>query len=270
MNSLRTPLIANMTLGKLSAMLGLGFSICASILNASAATITSDTFSLGYGFSNSGSGGTWNTLETSGGNTPTMIGDFNFNPVVNGLELSSGGVYFPDRVLTDGGNGAFSAYQTSMTISGSWNGVTPVDAAPQPNYRLTLYVTSISIWAHNWGGVVETWFEETTAGNGAISPKIYAPNSNAFEDASDYSQLIWNPGGFSLDGTSVSRSFLVTDTNGGGSDAGFTILDGFAITGYVTLTYDAVPEPGSLGMLAAGATFLLLMAGLKRRRKTSV
>lgn len=151
------------------------------------ATITSSSFSLGYGMT--ATGGFWDTTETAGANTATTIGDFTFSPTVTGNVDTANGPIFPGRVLTHGapcqtcpdeGHRVSDSGSFGLSLLGSWNGPTPGDAAQIPNYQITVEITSLRIWAHAWpnppAGIDGLWFHESTASHTADSSTNFPPN----------------------------------------------------------------------------------------------
>jgi hypothetical protein len=236
--------------------------------SAGAATITSGNFSLGYGYANDH----WSTDETSATNSPNpnvyLTGDFTLGDVAfTGIKASNGGVGFADRVLGNNGTNNQSGYigggadaPFSATVTGSYTGPTPVDAAANPNYQVELNITAVKIYATQFGAGSDTvnWTETTVGNLQSQSPQ--AVGKAGVYDPTNYVHIVWNdPTGFlSPSGTtSQTRSFGLES-----NDAGNIALDGFEVFGNVVLNYDAVPEPASLGLLAMGG---LLM--IRRRRK---
>ena len=232
----------------------------------SAATLTSDNFSFGYGFTNTDPA-TWNTNETASVNTSTTQGDFSFSPAVSGGNFGSIGVEFPDRVLANGVDPVLRYSASSGTfgvsLTASWSGDPPGDAEPDPNYELRLVITQISIYAAGIASqsTTDIAFSETTAGNMATSPSIdvnlleTAP-ATEFQTASNWKQLSWDPNDFWLDGTTSTRTFeLIASENRG--------ADGFEVFGYVELAYTAIPEPGGIALAIGLAAIGILIV---RRR----
>lgn len=133
------------------------------------AIITSADFSLGYGFNPLAEGGvrSWNGLEnTAPYINVTTLGDFSLVPTMTGATYSGSGVAFQDRELTDGSSTAQSACTMSMALVGSWAGTKPVDAAADPNYRITINITAMSIYGfNNVGDSLAMILRETTTGH---------------------------------------------------------------------------------------------------------
>lgn len=240
------------------------------LVMANTVIISSENFSLGYGFSHDGESSWWNTLETAGVNTPTTQGDFSFTPSVSGASYSSIGVDFPDRVLANRASSATGHTGTSasfgVSIAATWSGALPGDAELDPNYQIRLVITQISIYGAGITSQTTTdlAFVETTVGNTGTSPAIdvnLLQNSppTEFNTASNWVQLSWNPDDFWTDGTTSTRTFAMTATENRG-------LDGFEVFGYVELSYAAIPEPGLVGVLFGVAAAGVLLARGRRRR----
>lgn len=229
-----------------------------------AASLISSNFSIGYGFTgvydlqnpNTDDYG-WKTWEIADGiNTPTTIGDFSFIPTLTGDINSFSGPSFPDRVLSFGPGQALSGSNWDQApgfqppqIMASYNGPTPDDAAVVPNYQLTLDITSISVYVTRLNGD-EHWigWTETTPGHLSDSPTVTTlpTGPGVGNQPSSYVRLVWDPADFSVPGITSARTFTTTSDQ----PSGLFALDGFEVEGRVTLTYDAIPEPASLSLLA--------------------
>jgi len=238
--------------------------------NVTAAMIVSDQFSFGYGKDNNTSGLPW-TLKTGGGTTSNTIGDFTFTPTVeSGIYASNGPIFNNNRVLTNGiTNASSTAGNTgtwSMSVTGSYAG-TPADAAENPNFRITLIIESISIYAASYGNPAPpnnllAW-TETTAGHMSSSEPItliYAGSTAAnLNTATNFRQLVWNPDDFLIDGTTSARSFgFLTDT--------IRPIDGFEITGRIEITYDTIPEPSTTALGVLGLATVSFLFFRNRRQ----
>jgi hypothetical protein len=214
--------------------------------------LTSGDFSIGLGFT--ANEVTWNDIETAGANTPTTIGDFTFTPAVVSSNNSSGGVNFINRVL-GGGPSDRSANGDGFlaTVVGTYTGPTPADAAPVPNYRVTLDIDEISLYVAVYDAAASPFhFQETTAANPGVSPDLtddFVGGNNA-NTPSTYTKAVWNPGDFQEIGTTSTRTFKFPDAEAATANLQ---IDGFEILGNVILEYDSVviPEPASILLLAA-------------------
>jgi len=244
--------------------------LAAATASAGAATITSGNFSLGYGYAND----KWSTDETSSISSPNpnvyLSGNFTLGDVTfTGIKASNGGVGFADRILGHNGTNNQSGYigvigvneLFSATITGSYTGPTPADAAANPNYQVEVNITAIKIYAAQFGASSDTvnW-TETTAGN-VQSQSPQAVGTAGVSDPANYVHIGWNPAEFlsPVGSTSQTRSFGL-----GSNNPENIALDGFEIFGNMVLHYDAVPEPASLGLLSLGGL------AMRRRRRASI
>jgi hypothetical protein len=228
-------------------------------------TNTSANFSIGFGFTNVFM--PWNDSETSGSNTSTTQGGFTFVPTVTSSLFSGTGPTFVGRVLGNGAGANEGASGDSIdwtaTITASWTGGTPLDAEPDPNFRIQLNITSLRIWGHAhfaFPSGTTMAFSETTPGNAGSSPSItlnVAPTTTALTNAANYTQLVWDAGSYQVTGTNMTRTFVITP-GGAGTDRA---LDGFEVFGNVLLLYD-IPEPTALTLALAG----IGLAVVRRRR----
>jgi len=215
---------------------------------ATAATISSSSFSLGYGFTSGG----WDTTETSGVNTATTIGDFSFLPAVTGGSFASRGPTFTNRALADGDldppadrDHSASNLTFTNTITGSWSGTIP----PNNTVSLRLNIDQISVYArgHSGFGSGGLAFPETTVGHLATSPEVALTYTSIENEASYFTQLSWNPGDFEVAETnSVTGTFVLVGDN-------HKVLDGFEIQGTIDGILTPIPEPGTLALLGLGA-----------------
>lgn len=249
--------------------------LLAAILPASntiASQITSSDFSIGYGYSSPGS---WNTSETTGANID-ISGPFSLDIVPHAYNYVGSGITFPGRVPTNGGAGMLSGAANNgnvggvfnVPISASYTGPAPVDAAPVPNYRLVIEITSISVYAGANESSLSLAFNETTPGHaqvqGAGISLIDSGNdfSTAQGTVASYTKLSWDPADYENSIVGVNDpSQRVFSTDAPSSHVVF--LDGLEITGRVHLYYDAVPEPGAMAML--GTLAIGLLARRQRR-----
>lgn len=238
-------------------ILAMGVVALGTAVSASAATISSGSFSIGYGITETTN--TWDTTETAGVNV-NVTGDFSLALNVVGSLASNAGPLFIDRVLTSSG-GSRSGYSPDfgVTATAAYTG-TPVDAAATPNYQITLNVTSIRIYANGYNTSNPTdgtsvYFTETTPGNAQSQSPVAVGPYAAANLAGSYTDINWNPVDIYSAGTNQIRNFGFLVNGGDG------FLDGFEIFGDIVVTYDAVPEPASLGLIGVGA----LLMGRRRR-----
>lgn len=217
----------------------------------SAATINSGNFSLGFG-KTSGSG--YTTTETSGANS-NVSGDFGLSVTVDGGAQDLGGPTFINRVLSDGDNDWSGEPSDFLaTLNATFSG-TPIDAAAVPNYQIQLVITSISIYAQGAAGAPSMGFIETSAGHEQAQVQQALNGYSNMRLAGSYIPIAWNPDDYDSAGVNQTRTFGLS------LPSGTAFLDGVEVEGYITLTYDAVPEPA---LLSLGAPVALMM--LRRRR----
>jgi hypothetical protein len=241
---------------------------------AQAVTVVSSNFSLGYGWTG-GITGPFTTSETSGANTPTVIGDFTFTPssLVGGS--SGSGPRFPNRVLIDGVAGLTSAsadaFNAAFSVAATYNGTLPNNITT-PQIRIN--ISQISLFtAHRtgFGPNPGLGWVETTAGHGQVSPLAtgiasISGSGMALSTAANYTQLNWNPADFfAIDdslapGINQTRSFTTS-----ASQAIQYAIDGWEIIGTVEVTYLQVPEPTTFALLGLGTLGLVT----SRRRRTN-
>jgi hypothetical protein len=172
------------------------------------------------------------------------------------------GPVFTGRVLGNGNSAAISSWSRAfnVTVNGSWTGTTPIDAAPIPNYQLSLNITSIRIYGNaDLGDTGDLFFTETTPGHGSSSASASLPITGPQDSAGQYGQLTWDPADFNVAGTSSSRTFVLDFANDNPAHGRF--IDGFEVFGNLVLTYDLIPEPATVTFLGLGGLLLL------RRRK---
>lgn len=226
-----------------------------SLAAATIVTITSSNFSIGLGYT---SAQTWNNSETSAANTPTVQGDFTFTPVVTATNLTTHGPFFPNRVLTTGNQtSSQSAYtnttnKLNATITAQWNGVLSPYYVPG-TLAIQTNITGINVYAVNYVSAGTFRFDETTVGHtSSSSPTVLliSPDIPTLNNPAVYTKVLWDPNDFSVAGSSQVRTFSNTY-------AGIQLaaLDGFAILGNVTVTYET-PEPASLALVAIGLALL--------------
>jgi hypothetical protein len=234
----------------------LGLCVLAASLQATAATISSDSFTFALGKTSADFA--WNGNENAATNSPATIGDFTYSPSATSDAFSGTGPTFGGMTLANGNPGNFSGYSNDfvLNITGSYAGT------PGDNCKVNVEITNVSIYGVAYSGLSsgDFQFTETTPGHAASSPAVAlntvtAGDILALGGAANYNLLAWNPDDFDVDGTSFTRTFVL----GGSAFA----IDGLVVEGKVNLTYDAVPEPATLGLLILGGLGLL-------RRKMSV
>lgn len=256
--------------------------------SATAGTITSDTFSLaqGYVYVGAGTGGVWNTSETSSVNASPGANFTLSVPITMGFYnnatgfFSTNGPTFVNGTLGVSGvqdgiskagdyNAGFKVGQGSFTatLNAAYTGPTPGDAAALPNYKIQINITNISIYAAGaqaQGTTGTLAWDETTA----LNPQSQTPQGVTVNPdpnwtyLANYHNIGWTPTGFQSTGVAQDRTFgLFT----GAGDSGGTdkALDGFLVTGNIVVTYDTVPEPTTVGLVLLGLT----LAGFPRLRR---
>jgi hypothetical protein len=131
-----------------------------------------------------------------------------------------------------------------LPITASYNGPGPSDASANPNYRLRLEITHISIWggAYPSSSLQTLAWSETTAGHSATSPSIALAADTNYQLASNYRQLVWDPTDFDQPIAGVNYAYTRTFDILGGN--GLRFGDGIIVKGLVSLVYDATPQTG--------------------------
>lgn len=238
--------------------------LCAlALVSGHAATITSDSFYIAQGFAPTGvpNVGAFDTSETSAVNVSPGA-DFTLNASVIAQTLSTTGFTFVDAVLGGYSGSSYSSFSSSafsVTLDAAYVGATPLDAAAIPDYKLQLNITSISIYAASFSdqGVSSALgWTETTAGNAQAQSQVSIetnPDPNWLY-LSNYVNLAWAPDGFQSAGADQTRTFGLAQ-----SIPNNFALDGFVVTGNIVLTYTAVPEPATLGLLVTSALICFLV-----------
>lgn len=240
---------------RLLKVLVVGLCIIAGSLPATAAIISSDSFSIALGKIDGSTA--WYGNENAGTNSPATIGDFSYSPIATSDYFSGTGPVFTGKTLGNGAAGSFSGDSSifALNITGSYTG-TPVDAAAVPNYKITVEITGVSIYGVGYTGLTTGDFQflETTAGHSASSPSVAYNIVSAIipglDVASNYSLLAWNPDDYEVDGTSFTRTLTLGNVS-------LLAVDGLIIEGKVNVSYDAVPEPATMTLLALGGVALL-------------
>ena len=250
--------------------------------DASAVTITSSNFSLGFGANvNTGTGVAWTTIETNSANTPVTVAnanatpiivdtDFTLTPTVLGRNFSATGPIFTGRVLATGTSNV-SAWSRNfeVTLDGVYSGTLPANAF---DVKTTVNVSQISIFAHAFNNSSYTTdpnnfhFNETTIGNigSSLNATTLVNLGSTTGNPANYTQLLWNPTELGVDGFSASRNFNVT----GFGDATIAYaIDGLEIFGTIEVSYQQpIPEPSSLALLGFG---LLAFVKLRKSRRSA-
>ncbi len=197
-------------------------------------------FSMGYGWNNH----SWNTTETSTANT---LPGSDFTLAVNfaGMTGSNTGPVFANRVL--GSIGASTSYQASIVdgfeaeMVASYSGSVPADAAPNPNYQVTLNINAISI--QNAPNIISpgqtiNFYEVTPGYELEQDPQATVATGN-FTMLPTWNKTVWDPEEPLLMAGAITqtrvRTFVLEQ------DAYYDMyIDGLEIAGDVSLTYDAV------------------------------
>lgn len=259
-----------------SSLLLAGAVLAAGLTTATeAATITSADFTIHIGRSEgpppwpvpSLYGGEWSEYESSGVNSPHTQGNFSFTPTIGSSGWSAGGPIFPNGVLSNDpvdGVEPNTGYDLnfSNSITASYNGAAPGNAAAIPNYRLRLEIDMMRIYSVGYADATTVNWSE--AGNGSSTPTAVGAYADATPNdiglASTYTPVTWNPNDPDVVLASLNdpviREFTFVRTAGT-----YAVLDGYTVTGRVVLVYDAIPEPASLSLLLLGG------AGVLARRR---
>lgn len=258
--------------------------LAASVLNVlsvtsmvHAAFMASADFQLGYGAT--GANPVWTAAENAGTNSPATQGDFTFRsvPPTGGEAYSGTGPTFTGMTLNTSSSSDYAAfygidsgtpYGLSLSITGSYNGTAPSNASSTPDYRLTLEVANISVYGIAATGTEQNWYwQETTPGHLRTSAVVTVgstSNGADFALASKYTKVAWNPDddAVSLTGLNdqLTRTFTLLPVNGC-----YASIDGIELQGRVLLTYNLVPEPSTVILLASALLGLLCYAWRKQK-----
>lgn len=236
-----------------NAVLASGTVVLGMVASASAATISSSPFSVGFGFTTAKQ---WNTIDETSAVNVYPTGDFTLDASVAGSINSGTGPGFVNRDITSPGNSSGWGGDFLATLIGSYSG-TPVDAAVNPNYQISLNISSITIYAVTQTGAVQTLnFTETTSSHEQTQSGQNVASGNA-ANGSTYTQVAWDVPDYSTAGLSQTRTFALLSE----IDIGNFFFDGFEIAGTIEVTYDAVPEPASAALLLPAVGMLM-----RRRR----
>lgn len=209
---------------------------CSATITAQAETktITSPEFSIGYGFvPKSDNTGQWSVEETEASNTLPGKG-FGVTMEVEGGQLSATGVSFIGRearpVSSSNASGLVSNFL--VTVSGSYDGKKPADAANNPKYKVKVNIKRISIYAAptiaNGSDTIN--FSETTYGNDQVQQPQEETAPATFATLSAWRQLEWVP----TKNEGQTRTFELNQTGEGNPFA----IDGLEVIGTVEVTYD--------------------------------
>lgn len=237
-----------------------------------ATVITSADFSFGFG-ATALSPATWTATENAATNTPATIDNFSFAPLPVGGRFSGTGPKFVGRVLANGSTTDVVGYlkDFSVPITASYNGPAPSDASATPDYKLLLEITKISLYGARsdaTSGSTLAW-SEVTSGHSATSPSIALTIAAGAAQGSKsmYKQLAWDPADYEVSLTGLNGTFTRTF----GADAPYAgtgdwrLVDGMEIEGRVHLSYNAVPEPAAVVLLATSLIGLLAYAWRKKK-----
>ena len=248
------------------------------VASGHAAAITGRDFSIGLGFTEEESihlNGpvTWNDRETYDSNAYNELSSFSFTPTVTGALFSGRGPGFRGRTLTDGtlelGNTdnkvGFLGGGFEVAIEASFDRSAPGNAdRDDPNYRLEVEITNISIYAGAFeGDIAPAWnatptlqWTETTSGYERISGAPTELNlirdvTTDYQTAANYTRVEADPVDFIVPidtpNETVTRTFSLSSNEmlmgqGGMGPENWTIGDGFEVTGRVRLYYNARGE----------------------------
>jgi len=250
-----------------------GMALALTFTSAKAATVVSDNFYIAQGFAPTGNPnqGVFDTTETSGVNVSPGA-NFTLNASVIAQTLSTTGFTFVNGVMGGYSGSSFSSYSSSVfsvMLDAAYVGPTPLDAAASPDYKLQLNITSISIWAASFSPQGESstlGWTETTAGNAQTQTQVSIetnPGPNWLY-LTNYVNLAWTPGGFQSTGEDQLRTFGLAQS----IPENFA-LEGFQVSGNIVLTYTAVPEPATTGLLLVAASLGVVVFRSRRALRSA-
>lgn len=203
--------------------------------------ITSPEFSVGVGFSPSPEGKEyhWSTRETEEANT-LLEGDFQIEIDLDGGGISKTGPKFEGRILSSprGGEYSGSTEGFSAWITAKYRGEKPKDAANDPNYRIRIKISQLSIYAAASfpEDIATLQFEETTANHSQVQDAVeIAPHPEGLNALGAYQKVEWAPATAAKaeKGITGKRSFILKK-----GDKNDLAVDGFEVIGEVVLEYD--------------------------------
>lgn len=250
--------------------------LATSVMRAETVAITSGEFSLAYGATAIGSGvNTWSLVTSS-----TPQASFEFAPAPVGAGFSGSGPTFDGVTIYDGSTTDVSGWLGvgsgfTVPITAKYVGPAPSNASPSmPNYQLALEITSLKVWASDApaaGSQASGWmaWAETTSGHSALQDwpgQTTVTVGTAWNLEKYYTPVVWNPDDYSVTlaglNDSYTRTFGARYATGG---IDYRLGDGLVVSGRVHLTYNAVPEPGTLMLLATGLMGLIAYAWRKQK-----
>lgn len=217
-----------------------------------AGVITSSEFSIGYGYTGHAIHDRWGTTETESVNVQAAPeSSFILETSVEGGGLSPLGPDFKRRALGALAQGEYTGVASNFlaNLRAIYAGPKPSDAADEPNYRTSLAIRKINIYAApikaNTSQALA--FRETTPQNEQVQKPAVLPNSGDFRNASNWKKIEWTPGGFFSPGTSQRRTFSLSEGPMNDIKNLIYVVDGFEIVGQIVVEYDSVAEQDRVG-----------------------